>query len=245
MTIAIIDDFEPDRLRIAAYTKRFFVERTASEPRFFFYSEGEAFLTELFPEFFNLVLLDCCLKGMDGLETAKELRKTDKKTALIFVSYSRDFAIEGYSVDACGYLTKPFTYDTLSRVFDAAIHRMPHIREAIVVFDGQTDQKIFVDDIVYCDVVGHYSQLHLCNHQTIRIRMPFSTLSAIIRPFSRFLECYRGCIINMEHIKKSEELNFLMDTGERVPFRKKGQRTLLRKYSEYLFDKIRAGEPQW
>lgn len=240
MTIAIVDDFEPDQRSIADYTERFLKEKDVPPPQFFFYFSGEAFVSALSSHFFDFVLLDCRMDGMDGLETAKELRRKDKDAALIFITSCEDYAVDGYLVDACGYLVKPYTYDDFSRVFEAAFHRFPRRWEMIVLFDGSSKRWIPTEDIVYCDIHGHYSQIHFRSRQILRVRMTFSDLAALVAPYPQFLECYRGCIINMARVKRTEEMNFLMDTGERVPFRKKEQRAILQKYSNYLFDTIRS-----
>lgn len=97
-----------------------------------------------------------------------------------------------------------------------------------------------VDDIVYCDIQGHCVQIHLKGGGMARARMRFSTLAELLTPYPQFLQCFRGCIINMAHTIKAEELNFLMDTGERVPFRRKEHGRILERYSSYLINKVRT-----
>ncbi len=240
MTIAIIDDFKPDQVSIAGYVKQFLQQCGGSEPQFFFYSSGEAFIRALSPHFFDLVILDCCMDGMDGLQTAEEFRKMERDTALIFITSSPDYAIDGYLVDACGYLLKPFTYDMFYEVMEKALEKHFYRKNMIIVTDGRTKQWIAADDIIYCDIDGHYSQIHLCARRMVRIRMAFTQMLSLLDPYPQFLECYRGCIINMSHAVKVEDMNFLMDTGERVPYRKKERQKLMQKYSDYLFEKFGA-----
>lgn len=125
MTIAIIDDFVSDQHRIAGYTVRYFQEQAVPPPHFCFYPNGDVFIKEFSPHFFDIVVLDCIMPGRNGFETAKELRKRDKDAALIFVSSSCNYAIDGYLVDACGYLVKPYTYEAFSKVFEAALKHVP------------------------------------------------------------------------------------------------------------------------
>lgn len=238
MTIAIIDDCESDQHRIARYTERFLQEQAIPPPYSYFYPNGEAFITKLSPHFFDLVMLDCIMPGKSGLETAEELRKKDKEAALIFVSSSCNYAIDGYFVDACGYLVKPYTYEAFSHVFKSALKHLPDRHEAVVIHDGGEKRRIPVNAIVFCDIDGHYSQIHLCNSQVVRMRMAFLDITAILAPYTQFFECYRGCIINMDHVRIADEMNFLMDTGERLPYRKKDQHIIKRKYSDYVLNKV-------
>lgn len=240
MTIAVIDDLEQDQLEISSCTSRFLSEHHGPAPQFCFYSSGEEFIAALSPHFFDIVLLDCCMEGMDGLETARRMRTLDKEASLIFITSCQDFAVDGYLVSAAGYLVKPFEYHSFSLVFDNVYNKLNPKKEFITVPDGNEKKPVFVDEIVYCDICGHYVQIHFPESKIMRIRMTFSALSSLLAPYPQFLECYRGCIVNMDHVHQTEELNFLMDSQERVPFRKKEQGSLLKKYSNYLFNKVRS-----
>ena len=50
-----------------------------------------------------------------------------------------------------------------------------------------------------------------------------------------FLPCYRGCIVNMDHIEEVTEEGFLMDSKELVTVRKRGSNAIKKAYLEYLF----------
>lgn len=241
MRIAVIDDYEPDRMAVADCTRRYLKEHGNRPALFQFYSGGGEFIGHLAPGLFDLVLLDCCMEGMDGLQTAKELRRKDDTAALVFITSCQDYAVDGYLVSASGYLVKPYDYPAFSQVLSAVFNRCPHRKEAITVSDGNDQRQILVEDIVYCEVDGHYIKLHCTGPALIRVRMTFSAITALLSPYPEFLVCYRGCLINMAHTRKAEEMNFLMDIGDRVPFRRKERMKLLRQYSDYLFDKSRTG----
>lgn len=240
MTIAIVDDYEPDRLAVAGCARRYLNEHKGPKAQFRFYPGGREFLAGLSPKAFDLVFLDCCMDGMDGLQTARKLRQRDEAVALIFITSCCDYAVEGYLVSAAGYLVKPYTYDGFSNVFDPVFNRFSYQREMIQVTAGNGQKRILVDDIIFCDVDGHYVIFHLAWVPFLRVRMTFAAITALLDPYPQFLTCYRGCLINLAHTSKAEELNFLMDNGERVPFRRKERTKLLSSYSDYLFEKARG-----
>lgn len=238
MTVAIVEHFEPDQQTIADYMKRFLEKQGDIYPKFYFYSSGEKFITDLSPQFFDIVILGCCMEEIDGIEIARELRRKDRNAILVFITLCRDYAVDGYLVCASGYLVKPFTYEHFFAVMSAACSRLPQKKErpAIPLQNGKQASRVFVDDIVYCDTDGHYVQFHLTNAM-LRVRMTFAEASALLCPYPELLECYRGCIINLDHIRQADELNFFMDNGERVPLRRREHRRLLQIYSDYVFDK--------
>ena len=51
--------------------------------------------------------LDIKLRGMSGIELAKDIRERSPETKVIFCTAYSDYAMEAFSVHAVGYLLKP------------------------------------------------------------------------------------------------------------------------------------------
>ena len=56
---------------------------------------------------FSLLFLDIQLPEQNGLDVAKEIRKTDELTPLIFVTNMAQYAVSGYEVNAVDFIVKP------------------------------------------------------------------------------------------------------------------------------------------
>lgn len=76
---------------------------------FSFFPSGEAFLEAFRPGLFSVVFMDIMLdrNGKNGMETAKELRKTALRLPIIFTTTEPEFSLEGYEVHPLDYLLKP------------------------------------------------------------------------------------------------------------------------------------------
>lgn len=238
MMIAVIDDCVRDRSRIIDGIRQYWC-KTTKKPGVYSFENGESFLATMVPGKFELILLDCCMDGMDGIQTATMIRRIDYQAKLIFITTSQDYAIDGYLVAASGYLVKPFTYDQFAQTLSVALDGSGLQHDYIALPTIPFETKVILDHIVYCDINGHYTQVHLVSGDMLRVRMTFTQLNELLAVYTQFLESYRGCLINMAHIYEIEDMNFLMDSKERVPFRKKERKKLLQKYAEYLFDKVR------
>ncbi len=73
---------------------------------------GEQALKALLRQDFALVLLDVLMPGMDGFETAANIKKLDqtKNVPIIFLTGTeagQDYAYRGYALGAADFLTKP------------------------------------------------------------------------------------------------------------------------------------------
>lgn len=84
------------------------------------FSSGEALLERFAPAAYDLIFLDQFMEGLSGLDTARRIRARDNLVPLVFVTTSRDHAIDSFGVRACGYLVKPFADEDFARTMEAA-----------------------------------------------------------------------------------------------------------------------------
>ena len=80
---------------------------------------GEEALRQVLSQEFAMILLDVKMPGMDGFETATQIRKCKQssKTPIIFVTAAYETKADisrGYSLGAVDYIIKPFSQDQIS-----------------------------------------------------------------------------------------------------------------------------------
>lgn len=116
--------------------------------------DGEAGLNVYQATRFDLCLVDVMLPRMDGFTFAREVRKKDLQIPLIFLtarSMQTD-KIEGFTIGADDYITKPFTMEELELRIQAVLKRSlpsttripdsPRFGIGIYVFDYERRQLI-------------------------------------------------------------------------------------------------------
>lgn len=64
----------------------------------------------------DLLFLDVEMKGRNGMETAREIRKFNLELMLVFVTGYRDYVFEGYGVSALDYVVKPVKEERLREI---------------------------------------------------------------------------------------------------------------------------------
>ncbi|MFC6061920.1 response regulator [Streptomyces ochraceiscleroticus] len=104
--ILLVDDMEENLAALEA------VLRSLGEPLVRARS-GEEAMKALLRQDFAVVLLDILMPGMDGFETASNIKRLDqaKHIPIIFLTGTdadSGYAFRGYSTGAADYLTKPF-----------------------------------------------------------------------------------------------------------------------------------------
>lgn len=87
-------------------------------------TDGVSGLAAAINEEYNLIILDVMLPGINGFDVCKKLRET-KNTPVLFVTAKQeaDDVIEGLSLGADDYITKPFNFKELVARVDARIAR--------------------------------------------------------------------------------------------------------------------------
>lgn len=239
MKAAIIDDLAACRNEIRECLNRYLDDNYAGEtPVIEEFESGETFLSRFAPEAYDIIFIDQYMDGLSGMDTAEKIREQDGLVAVVFVTTSLDHAVESFTVRACGYLVKPLTYEKFEKTMELA--QLAKVRNAR--FIRMEKNKVLLREILWCGQDGHYVEVHTEKRGTFRFRLPFGEFTSRLAPYPQFLTCYKGCIVNLERAQRIDELDFVMDTGERVPFSARDRKKIETLFDEYTFQREREDE---
>ncbi len=101
--------------------------------------DGEEGVNMFKREQFNLCLFDVMLPKKDGFSMAKEIRRDDKETPIIFLTAKsmKTDTIEGFKIGGDDYITKPFSMEELLLRIQAVLRRTVDKNPQF------SDQKVF------------------------------------------------------------------------------------------------------
>ena len=103
------------------------VNRLLPKAEVILYESGQEVLCE--KTLTDILFLDIQMPGTNGMETAKILRKTDKKTVIIFVTAIEEYVFQAFDVEAFHYLVKPFAFEELLARIQCVTRRSPVINQ--------------------------------------------------------------------------------------------------------------------
>ena len=106
--IAIVEDDKNYSQTLQNYIKKFEQEYHVMF-QISIFSDGLDIVSDYSGDF-DIILLDIQMKHLDGMKTAQSIRRFDEDVIFIFITSTVEFAIQGYLVDALGYLLKPVPY---------------------------------------------------------------------------------------------------------------------------------------
>ena len=128
INIGICDD-EASMRRLLRAPLEQKLQLLGADYRIFEYDCGETLLTRPETEWLDILFLDIEMKQLSGMETAKNLRKRDSHTLLIFVTAYPDFVFQGYEVHAFHYILKPYENQKIMKVLEQAVKELGQNRE--------------------------------------------------------------------------------------------------------------------
>lgn len=236
MRIAITDNSQYDRSMLMKYLLNFCGNNNI-DAELFEYESGEALMKNFKTSFFDAVFLDICMKGINGIDTAREIHNRDKSCRIIFLTAVNNFAAESYEIGALYYMIKPATQKKIDEVMVRCLKTIIDREKRLYVTFNNTPIKIPFSKILYVDVNSRRVKFHFAN-QTIETYRGFYTLVNPLLEDSRFIEPFKGVVVNMEHIVRNQKNDFLLDNGDTVPISKRKKRDIVQAYTEYAFNRI-------
>lgn len=153
----------------------------------------------------DLVFLDINMPEISGISFAKSI---NKKIKIIFTTAYRDYAVEGFELQAVDYLLKPISFERLLKAintfFDVYSNTPNDIKvnqeysPFMFVRSERIMVKINFSDIIYIESFSDYIKIHIQN-KTIITRENISAVEAKL-PKNQFIRIHRSYIISLKNI---------------------------------------------
>ena len=169
-------------------------------------------------ESYDLLVLECSVRGADGIEFARNLRLSRCEADIIFVSESADRALAAYGAFPIGYILKPFQRKKLRAPFRRAAEKFIK-KPTIILRDlGGVKHALFVDELLYIEVIGNELDVHT---RTSRVKCVGSLAETYLSlPQKQFYRSHRSFIVNMNYIVRAAKYYFVMENGDKVTIAK-------------------------
>lgn len=163
-----------------------------------------------------LVFLDIQMSGLDGVETAHQLRENGFTGELVFLTGFSEYVFQGYDVRAFNYLLKPPSYTQIAKCVDYVAEKL-HEQRYTFRYRGSVIQ-IPYSKILYFSSANHYTNI-VTTEDKLKQLEPMRSIHAYLP--SQFLFCHRTIIINMDHVVMLKGRDLLLSNEETIPVSQK------------------------
>lgn len=211
MRIGICDDQKEVRELLAGKVKKLY-----PDGKLCCYESGYDVLDE--KNLPDILFLDIQMPGMDGMETARALRRINKTMIIIFVTAMEEYVFQAFDVGAFHYLVKPYTDEKLAEVLQNALRQLGGRKSdrrgelpSLMITAGGRHITVSIEDIVYAEVFDRKVVIH--------------TLDADIEYYGKMKELekrvgdgfyrpHRAYLVNFNYIKKYDAKTIWLEKGQ-------------------------------
>jgi DNA-binding LytR/AlgR family response regulator len=188
----------------------------------------------------DLIFLDIKMPRLLGTDFLKTLPNPPK---IIFVTAYRDYALEGYELDAVDYLLKPVSFERFVKAVSKVKKMMgnemqPNIEEyksnpeAFVYLKVDKNmQKVFINEISYIESWKDYIKVFLSTGKYLLVKQSISSMEHLLSAH-RFLRVHRSYMISIDKVTGFNNL-FLQLHSNEIP--------IGRLYKQTVMDVINSG----
>jgi len=169
----------------------------------------------------DLLFIDISMPDLSGLELVSQL---ENKPMVIFTTAHKNFAHEGFELEAVDYLLKPIGIERFEKAIQKAEERyqfrktrQEESNESIVVRSEYKMVKIALHDIEYIEGMEDYIKIHLKSD-----RHPVLTLMSLkgileILPQNQFSRIHRSYIVPDILVKSIQNKKVRLNTDKELP----------------------------
>lgn len=213
--VAICDDTEEERLQAAEYAGRFF-EREGIEVHIDTYAAGRELLES--GRKYVLYLLDVLMPGMSGIDAAQALAEDKDHPVVVFITSSLESAVEGYRVEAAGFILKPVEEESFWSTMERVVRRRLGVKKAVLsLVHNRVNVELPLERLAWFENRLHRVFVKLTDGEVLSVNQKLSELQLVLEPHSQFLRCHQSYLVNLDYVDKLEDSCFYMRDGQMIP----------------------------
>lgn len=192
----------------------------------------------------DLVFLDIEMPKQNGFALFDYFDEIDFQ--VIFVTASRDYAIDAFKVSALDYILKPINQQHLNEAVKKAAQQTQHnLKERVKVansslnstdqinrialFSNESIDFVAVEDILYLKADGPYTEFYLTGDQKALVSKPIGEYD-MLEDLPHFMKTHRSYLVNLHKVQsyRKEDGGFiLMKNGDSINLSRYRKNTFL------------------
>jgi two-component system LytT family response regulator len=171
----------------------------------------------------DLMFVDIQMPDFSGLDFAKMV---GTKSKIIFTTAYREYALEGFQLDAVDYLLKPIGYDdflktaikTQERYFSVTEDDITvnHTEKFLFIKSEYKIIRIELQNIKYIEGMSDYVRIHMIDKKPIMALMAMKKIVEYL-PRESFMRVHRSFIVNLQQVSVIERNRIVFDSDVYIP----------------------------
>lgn len=192
----------------------------------------------------DIVFLDIYMPGETGeivslgMEAARRLRDMGSRAKLIFLTTSKEHALDAFDVEASQYLIKPIQTDKLFSLLDRFRKESEEERGKYILLRMEgTFKKVSLDDIVYCEAQGKRQCIYMADGTEVMQNLTMAKIYEMCSVCKELVKVGVSYIVHLEHIVSLNSQEVCMDNGQKIYLPRGTYHLLREQYFDYYCGK--------
>ena len=234
LKIAICDDDIQELTRISSLLNQY---QTEQEPalQYDVFSNAIDLLETMKKNVYHILLLDVLMPGFTGIEAAREIRGFDEDVKIIFLTSSREFAVESYAVDAHYYMLKPGTAQKLFPILDRIFQEKKRTEDVLNIKSSSGIIRIPFNKIEFLEIFNKKLRFHLADGDMKEINGNLSDFEGYLLCREEFIKVHRSYIVNMDLTLYLGAKSLITYAKQEIPVSRLLYAQVRESYMQYLF----------
>jgi len=167
---------------------------------------------------FDILLLDIFLPGILGIEAARQLREDRNKCQIVFLTTSRDYAVEAFALNAVHYILKPYSSEDFFDAMDKAVGKAEeNNNQYLSIINRGNIYALDLKAVLYVESINHSQFVYSLNERPIELRMTMSELfEKISYSGYDFYRVGKAYIVNLKQIRQLSSKEVMFNGGNRL-----------------------------
>jgi DNA-binding LytR/AlgR family response regulator len=191
------------------------------------FKSGEELLE--YQQTMDILLLDICMPGLDGIEIGHRLKKNRMIGKIIMLTSMVERFQEAFEIEAYRFVTKPIEEDKLIKAIEDAMATFIGT-ETIEVFLENVKYSFQQKEIIYISKAGSCTEV-IVENTVFHSRLTLAAWETVLDE-RMFFRVHGSHIVNLSKIDRIEDKVYL-ESGEILPISKRKRTDLKKHYMQY------------
>lgn len=199
------------------------------------FNNGDSLIDVHRKEPFDLIFMDVVMPMLNGIDASMEIRAFDKNVKIVFLTTSKEFALDSYKVKAMNYLLKPIDDVKLYYVLNEFLEDYEKDSKMITIKALYATFKIKLMDILYVESDNKHVIIHCPDNRIYRTTTPLYTIEKELLNENYFFKIHRSYIINLYYVDSFTNKDITMHNHMIVPISRNIKKEFEEKYFSVMF----------
>lgn len=215
MNIAICDDNERDALAAREVIKNTLNELN-KDAEIAYYLNAEDIQEKLLKkkESLDMLILDIDMPGISGLDLAEELRASNLKLLIIFLSNHEEFVFKAIEFQPFRYIRKFKLEIEMPIAIQSAVKIIAANSDLQITFNTDDgDTKVMISEIMYYETEKRKIAVILKNGKKLFVNKTIIEMQKLIQN-EKFIMIHRSCVVNADHVYNIHDYTVILNNNE-------------------------------